>query len=121
MFFRRETESFSVLAAEESHERHSFQAGAEGRHGVQEELLECGEPRIHWMYEHLRKSGSQAVMYRNDGLVCTESLALPYILLLEQIRDGDGKDYLSGTGLTGGEVREFLLFALQEGILVNVN
>lgn len=86
-----------------------------------EELLECGEPRIHWMYEHLRKSGSQAVMYRNDGLVCTESLALPYILLLEQIRDGDDRDYLSGTGLTGDEVREFLLFALQEGILVNVD
>lgn len=86
-----------------------------------EELLECGEPRIHWMYEHLRKSGSQAVMYRNDGMVCSESLALPYILLLEQIRDGDGRDYQSGTGLTGDEVREFLLFALQERILVNVD
>jgi len=86
-----------------------------------EELLECGEPRIHWMYEHLRNSGSQAVMYRNDGLVCTESLALPYILLLEQIRDGDGRSYLAGTGLTGDEVREFLLFARQEGILVSVD
>lgn len=86
-----------------------------------EELLECGEPRIRWMYEHLRKSGSQAVMYRNDGLVCTESLALPYIILLEQIRDEDGRDYLTGTGLSGDDVREFLAFALQEGILVNVD
>lgn len=85
-----------------------------------EELLECGEPRIHWMYEHLAQSGSQAVIYRNNGSVCTESLALPYILLLEQIRDGDCRDYLSGTGLTSEEADEFLVFALQEGILVNV-
>ncbi len=86
-----------------------------------EELLECGEPRILWMYDHLRQSGSQAVIYRNNGVVCTESLALPYILLLEQIRDGDGGDYLSGTGLTREEAREFLLFALQEGIIENVD
>jgi hypothetical protein len=84
-----------------------------------EELLECGEPRILWMYEHLRKSGSQAVMYRNGGMVCTESLAAPYILLLEKIRDGDGRVSLSGTGLTDDESTDFLDFARQEGILVN--
>ena len=86
-----------------------------------EELLECGEPRILWMYEHLQQSGSQAVIYRNNGMVCTESLALPYILLLEQIRDGNGRDYLSGTGLTSDEAHEFLDFARQEGILVNID
>ena len=85
-----------------------------------EELLDCGEPRIPWMYEHLRPSGSQAVIYRNNGMVCTESLALPYILLLEQIRDGDAGDGQSGTVLTGEEAHEFLEFALQEGILLNV-
>jgi hypothetical protein len=71
------------------------------------------------MYEHLRKSGSQAVMYRNGGMVCTESLAAPYILLLEKIRDGDGRVSLSGTGLTDDESTDFLDFARQEGILVN--
>jgi radical SAM superfamily enzyme YgiQ (UPF0313 family) len=86
-----------------------------------EELLECGEPRILWMYEHLQQSGSQAVIYRNNGMVCTESLDLPYILLLEQIRDGNGRDYLSGTGLTSDEAHKFLVFARQEGILVNVD
>jgi radical SAM superfamily enzyme YgiQ (UPF0313 family) len=86
-----------------------------------EELLECGEPRIPWMYDHLPQSGSQAVMYRNNGMVCTESLAAPYILLLELIRDGDGGDYISGTELTSDEVHEFLVFARQEGILVNVD
>lgn len=83
-----------------------------------EELLECGEPRIAWMYEHLSPSGSEAVMYNNGNMVCTESLAAPYILLLKQIRDGVGREYLSGTGLTVKEVDEFLVFALQEGIIL---
>lgn len=83
-----------------------------------EELLDCGEPNIPWMYEHLRQSGSQAVIYRNDGSVCTESLAAPYILLLEQIRDGSGGDYMADTVLTRDEANEFLVFALQEGLIV---
>lgn len=85
-----------------------------------EELLDCGEPQILWMYGNLQQSGSQAVIYLNDGLVCTESLAAPYILLLEQIRDGDGRIYMTGTGLNSDEVNEFLVFALQEGILVKM-
>ena len=82
-----------------------------------DELLECGEPQIRWMHENLSPSGSQAVIYRRDGMVCTESLAAPYILLLEQIRDGS-EDLLSRTGLTRTEADEFVLFALQEGIIV---
>ena len=85
-----------------------------------EELLDCGEPQILWMYGNLHQSGSQAVIYLNDGLVCTESLAAPYILLLEQIRDGDGRICMTGTGLSSDEVNEFLVFALQEGILVKM-
>src|SRR5665647_528656 len=56
-----------------------------------EELLDCGEPRIAWMYKSFHQTGTQAVMYLRDGMVCTESLAAPYILLLEQIRTNDGK------------------------------
>ncbi len=84
-----------------------------------EELLGCGEPHIQWMYENLHQSGSQAVIYLNDGLVCTESLVASYILLLEHIRDGGCRDYKSGTGLTCDEANEFIAFALQEGIIVN--
>ena len=85
-----------------------------------EELLECGEPRILWMYENLTQSGSQAVIYVNDGIVCTESLDALYIVLLEQIRsDGGDRDYMSGSGLTSDEINEFLAFALQEGIILN--
>jgi radical SAM superfamily enzyme YgiQ (UPF0313 family) len=84
-----------------------------------EELLECGEPRISWMHENLAKTGSQAVIYLKDGFVCTESLAAPYIQLLEKIRDRDNKDDLPEIGLSHDEMQEFLVFALQEGILVN--
>jgi len=84
-----------------------------------EELLECGEPRISWMYDNLAQTGSQAVIYLKDGFVCTESLAAPYILLLEKIRDEVDKNHLSETGLNNDEVHEFIVFALQEGILVN--
>ena len=82
-----------------------------------DELLECGEPNILWMHEHLAPSGSQAVIYQQSGTVCTESLAPPYIQLLEQIDKNSDHDYLSRTGLSSEEVNEFLLFAVQEGII----
>jgi radical SAM superfamily enzyme YgiQ (UPF0313 family) len=85
-----------------------------------EELLECGEPHIIWMYKSLSQSGSQAIIFRNSGMVRTESLAAPFILLLEQIQNGDGRINLSGTGLTSNEALEFIVFALQEGILVKI-
>jgi len=84
-----------------------------------EELLECGEPRISWMYENLAQTGSQAVIYLKDGFVYTESLAAPYILLLEKIRDGIDNNHLSETGLNNDEIHDFIVFALQEGIVVN--
>ena len=83
-----------------------------------DELLECGEPHLTWMYENLTPAGSQAVIYIKDGMVCTESLAAPYILLLEQIRDGNTRKNIS-TGLTKDETRDFIVFALHEQIIVN--
>lgn len=119
----------AVLLAIVSEERKGFQASAHYRLAPAvrlvhftydiEELLECGEPNIKWMYEHFSQSGSQAVIYRNCGNVCTESLEIPYILLLEQIRDG-GNDLMSGSMLTNHEANDFLAFALQEGIIVKV-
>lgn len=84
-----------------------------------EELLECGEPQILWMFDNLSATGSQAVIYRDDGMVCTEPLAAPYIQLLEEIRDGNSGNNPSGHGLTADETSEFLTFALQQGILVS--
>lgn len=83
-----------------------------------DELLECGEPQIAWMYNNLRQSGSQTVMYLRNGVVCSESLASPYILLLEQFADlKDYKTFSSVNGLSFYDNKEFLEFALQEGIL----
>lgn len=84
-----------------------------------EALLECGEPNIPWMYNNLPQSGSQTVIYMNNDIVCTESMDVPYILMLQQIRDGYAGDYISGSQLSNDEANEFLEFALQEGILLN--
>jgi radical SAM superfamily enzyme YgiQ (UPF0313 family) len=81
-----------------------------------EELLECGEPQFRWMYENLAPSDSHAVIYRHNGCVCTETLAPPYIILLENIRDGER---FSETGLSREEADEFIAYALQEGIIIN--
>jgi hypothetical protein len=60
-------------------------------------------------------------MYNFNGMVCTESLAIPYILLLEQIRDGKFSYNKFEGELTSNEIDEFLEFALQEGFLVKVD
>lgn len=84
-----------------------------------DELLECGEPRLRWMFDNLAPSGSQAVIYLNKGMVFTESLDLPYVRVLENIRDAASGNYAAGTGLTGDELQDFLLFAQEEGIIVS--
>ena len=84
-----------------------------------EQILDCGEPQILWMHEHLPQVGSQAVLYNHDGQICTESLAAPYISILEHIRDGSAKDSLFETSLTEEEIDQFIEFALQEGIIMN--
>ena len=84
-----------------------------------EQVLDCGEPQILWMHEHLQQVGSQAVLYTHDGQICTESLAAPYIGILEHIRDGSAKDTLFETSLDEGEINQFIEFALQEGIIMN--
>lgn len=84
-----------------------------------DELLECGEPRIRWMYEHLSPSGSSAVIYRVGSSVCTQSLATPYVRLLTHIGDGGIADSaLRDTGLSTEEADEFITFAREEGILL---
>lgn len=86
-----------------------------------EELLGWGEPQIFLMYEHLKQSASQAVIYRNEGIIYTESLDSRYISLLERISDNNCRDDISGTGLSSDESNEFILFALKERIIVNAS
>ena len=72
------------------------------------ELLECGEPRIRWMYDNLSQSGSHAVIYVHDGMVCTETLDAPCISLLEKIRHEAMADFESENGLGNEETGVFL-------------
>ncbi|MDD2851778.1 MAG: B12-binding domain-containing radical SAM protein [Desulfuromonadaceae bacterium] len=82
-----------------------------------DELLECGEPNIAWMYKHLAPTGSHAALYLNNGTICTETFDAPYVQLIEQIRDY-GDQHLAVTSvLTKNERDDFLAFALQEGII----
>lgn len=82
------------------------------------ELLECGEPHIRWMFDNLSPSGSEAVIYLNNGTVYTESLDTPYIKVLENIRANPPGNYAAGTGLTRDELEDFIVFAQQERIIV---
>ena len=84
-----------------------------------EQVLDYGEPQIIWMYEHLQQVGSQAVLYNHFGQICTESLAAPYISILEHIRDRSAKDSVFETSLNEIEINQFIEFALQEGIIMN--
>lgn len=82
-----------------------------------EELLACGEPRLRWMFENLAPVSSHAVIYLNEGMVCTEPLDKAYFTLLEIIRDNVTGDFAKA-GLSHNEVDEFVEFARQEGIVV---
>lgn len=84
-----------------------------------EELLECGEPQLLLMYEHFSPEVTQTVIYNNGGAVCTESLAEQYITLLKLLVDGNASEKVIKAGLTDKQAREFILFALQEGILTS--
>ncbi len=86
-----------------------------------DELLECGEPRLSLLYKHLAPTGSQAVVYvTTAGSIHTESLALPYATILEQLPDAFPLQMTTATGLTVAEINEFLHFALSEGIIVSL-
>lgn len=85
------------------------------------DILDSGAPDIRWMYERLSAIGSYAVIYPNKGIVCTESLDESFFTLLEQM---DGKPIteklLHKTGITPDDTHDFLMFALQQGIILTV-
>jgi hypothetical protein len=65
-----------------------------------------------------KATGSCAVIYPAAGEVCTESLSQGYFELLRALDGRSAPQELSRqVGLPWGEAREFLLFALTEGIV----
>ena len=82
------------------------------------DLLDVGEPDLPYICGRLQASGSNAAIYPHSGEVATESLAKPYFQLLERL------DGVSSAGTIAvelaiplDEAREFLAFALAEGII----
>ncbi len=84
-----------------------------------QDILDSGEPNISSLYQKLQPAGSHAVIYPNNGYVCTESLDPAFYAVLEQF---DGKTttekLLHKLGLTLDDTLEFIVFAMEEGIIV---
>lgn len=82
------------------------------------DLLEVGEPDLSYICGRLQASGSYAAIYPHSGEVATESLAKPYFQLLERL-DGTSMAHNIAVDLAipPEEAREFLAFALAEGII----
>jgi hypothetical protein len=84
-----------------------------------QEILDAGVPDIRRLADALAPAGSFAAIYPGSDGVCTESLAEPYFRLLERLAGGRSADGIAvGLGLQPDEIRRFLLFALDEGIVL---
>lgn len=84
-----------------------------------QELLDCGAPDIAQIYRHLAATASQAAIYPHDGFVCTESLDAGFYSILERINGTRSTaQVLADLGLTLNDAYDFLLFAQQEGIIL---
>ncbi|MBJ6748861.1 B12-binding domain-containing radical SAM protein [Geomonas anaerohicana] len=82
------------------------------------EVLDAGEPDLVEFTSCFRPTGSCAIIYPAHGEVCTESVSSPYFELLQTL-DGkqDARALCRRTGLAEEEAREFLEFAIAEGIV----
>ena len=90
----------------------------EFRHEILE-ILDAGVPDIRRLAGTLAPVGSFAAIYPGSGGVCTESLAEPFFRLLERLGNGSpAEEAAAGLGLPPEEIRRFLLFALDEGIIL---
>jgi hypothetical protein len=82
------------------------------------EILDSGEPDLAEFTACFKPTGSFAVIYPSHGEVCTESVSSPYFELLQAL---DGRRsalaLCRAVQLPEEEAREFLEFALAEGIV----
>jgi len=82
------------------------------------EILEAGAADVRGFTDQLRRTGSWAVIYPTTEGVCTESVSEVYFKLLQQL-DGSSPatQMITRLNIPTSETREFLEFALQEGIV----
>lgn len=83
------------------------------------DILDAGVPDVRRLADTLAPVGSFAAIYPGSDGVCTESLAEPYFRLLQRLAGGRrADDIAAGLGLEPDEIRDFLFFALDEGIVL---
>ncbi|MRR53200.1 MAG: B12-binding domain-containing radical SAM protein [Deltaproteobacteria bacterium] len=82
------------------------------------DLLETGEPDLPYLCGRLKPSGSYAAIYPHSGEVVTESLAELYFQLLKKLDGSSAADKIvEDLAIPSEDAREFLAFALAEGII----
>jgi radical SAM superfamily enzyme YgiQ (UPF0313 family) len=83
------------------------------------EILESGTPDLREFVTDFSRCGSTAVIYPREGEVFTESLAKPYVRLLEKL-DGitPARRIATALHIPLDDAVSFLEFALAEGIVV---
>ncbi len=86
------------------------------------DILEAGEPDLRRFCNDVKKCGSWALIYKApDGGIYTESVIEPYYRMLEMM---DGRttcgEITQKAGISWEDAREFVEFAVAEGIIVLV-
>jgi radical SAM superfamily enzyme YgiQ (UPF0313 family) len=83
------------------------------------ELIEAGAPDIRWMAANIKPCGSNAAIYPLNHNISTQSFDDSYFTLLDSL-DGHtcAGELAQKIGLTAEDATEFLLFALEEGIVI---
>jgi radical SAM superfamily enzyme YgiQ (UPF0313 family) len=82
------------------------------------DLLEAGEPDLPYLCGALPRCASFAAIYPHSGQVVTESLAEPYYRLLQRLNGATAaRDLAADLAIPLDEAREFLAFAVAEGIV----
>ncbi|RII29478.1 MAG: B12-binding domain-containing radical SAM protein [Geobacter sp.] len=85
------------------------------------DILEAGAPDVRAFADHFPASGSWAVIYPGVDGICTESISEPYYRFLEQLDGRTPAGLIAATlGIGADEARQFLEFAVSEGIVVPV-
>jgi radical SAM superfamily enzyme YgiQ (UPF0313 family) len=83
------------------------------------DILEAGDLELGAFSSCFKQIKSCAVIYPAAGEVCTESLSKPYFELLKALDGKSGAQALcKRIALPGAEAREFLEFAVSEGIVI---
>ena len=83
------------------------------------DVIEAGAPDIRWMTANFKPLGSNAAIYPLNNNISTQSFDDSYYTLLVSLNGHTSAGELAQKiGLTAQDATEFLLFAMEEGIVI---